>query len=231
MAVPAWAAPESIRVAVLDDAPPLSYRDPGGQLAGFSIEIMRLLCAEAAIQCEFEVHGLERLVDDLSTGHLDVAAIGLLATPERQRKILFTRPVFRSLTLFFAHDGVQPGQRGERLSVFKGSAQEDYARRQGWDYVGAISEEQIVRQLEAGVVHACMVPLMTSINLQRNPRFASFGLIGRTLPAGELTGEASFGVNPARPELKAALDLALERIKMNGAYDRINTKYLPLRVN
>jgi hypothetical protein len=47
----------------------------------------------------------------------------------------------------------------------------------------------------------------------------------------DLVGNASFGINPRRPELKIAVDDALERIKLNGVYERINTQFLPFRVH
>ena len=220
-----------LRVAVLDDAPPLAYRNSKGSLTGFANEIMRALCTEMQASCEFVPVSLERVIDELAAGYFDVAAIGLLATPERQQKILFTRPVYRSMTMFFAREGVKPGQRNVRLSVFKGSVQENYARREGWDYVGAVSESDIVEQLEAGVSRYCLVPLMTSVSLQRNPRFAALGLQAQLLPVSELSGDAAFGVAPGRWVVKDAIDQALDRIKRNGVYDRINSQFLPLRVN
>jgi ABC-type amino acid transport substrate-binding protein len=46
-----------------------------------------------------------------------------------------------------------------------------------------------------------------------------------------LAGDAAFGISRRRPELKEPMDAALDRIKNNGVYDRINTKFLPFRVN
>src|SRR6185369_515514 len=47
----------------------------------------------------------------------------------------------------------------------------------------------------------------------------------------ELGGEAAFGISPRRPELKEQIDGALDRIKRNGKYDHVNSKFLPFRVN
>lgn len=225
------AGPLMLKVAVLDDSPPLGYRDGNGQLTGFSISVMWALCAEMAMHCEFEVRRLEHLVDDLAAGHFDVAAIGLLNTPERRQRILFTKPVYRSLTLLFARPGVKTGQPGVRLSTFKGSAQERYIKAQGWDFVGAQTDVEIIEQLRAGVTQACIVPLMTSLNLQRSPKFLQLDLEMSVLKLPDLDTNASFGISPMRPELKMHLDRALERIKLNGTYDRINSQFLPFRVD
>ncbi|MFZ2267993.1 MAG: transporter substrate-binding domain-containing protein [Azonexus sp.] len=220
-----------LKVAVLDDAPPLGYRDAAGQLTGFSVVLMQALCAEMAEPCEFEAVKLEHLVDDLAAGHFDVAAVGLIATPERRRKLVFTKPVYRSLTLFFARQGVRPEMPKVRIATFKGSAQEAYIRAQGWDMVGAQTDEQMVEQLRAGVAQACVVPLMTGLNLQKNSQFLRLGLKYEVLQAAELESNASFAIAPHKAGLKPTLDKALEKIKRNGVYDRVNSLFLPLRID
>jgi ABC-type amino acid transport substrate-binding protein len=221
----------SLRVAVLEDAPPLSYRDKSGQLTGFTTLVMRALCAEMEVNCDFQATRLEHLVEELAANRYDVAAAGLLNTPERRQKILFSRPVYRSLTLFFARAGIQPGQRGVRVSTFRGSAQERYIKEQGWDYVGAHNEGEMLEQLKAGVTQACIVPLMTSLSLQRNSRFLQLDLQMNVLNGPELDGNASFGISPQRADLKPRLDKAIEKLKLNGVYDRINSQFLPFRVD
>ena len=85
--------------------------------------------------------------------------------------------------------------------------------------------------LIAGVAQAATVPMNTSLHLQKNADFQRLGLTSTVMKAPELIGNASFGVNPQLPELKIAVDEALARIKRNGVYERINTQFLPFRVN
>jgi hypothetical protein len=56
-------------------------------------------------------------------------------------------------------------------------------------------------------------------------------LSATVLRSPELGGDASFGVSLFRPELLDEINAALERIKRNGTYDRINSRYLPFRVS
>ncbi len=220
----------ALRVAVLEESPPLGYRDANGNLTGFATTIARALCAEIGARCEFEATRLDSLIDRLAAGYFDVAAIGLLNTPERSRKVVFTKPVYRSVTLWVARPGVQPGDAAARVSIFRGSAHETYARAQRWQVIGAQNEVQMIEQLAAGVAQAAIVPLMTSLSLRRHPLFQQLGLSASVLQQPELAGNASFAINPQRAELKEVLDVALENIKRNGTYDRINTEFLPFRV-
>jgi len=160
-----------------------------------------------------------------------IAAVGLLNTPERSQKVLFTRPVYRSITLWFAKPGVEPGQRGLRVAVVKGSAQETYARKQGWDTVAVPTNGELGLPLIAGVAQAAIVPMNTSLHLQKDKEFLALGLASTVMKVPDLVGNASFGVNPQRPDLKENIDAALAGIKRNGSYERINTQFLPLRVH
>ncbi len=221
----------TLRVAVLENAPPMAFRDADGRLTGFSVEVARAVCAEMKVHCEFQVMVLDRVVDSLAGGEIDIAAVSLLDTPERRRRILFAHPYFRSVTLWFARPGAEPGQRGLRVAVVKGSAQEAYARKQKWDTVGVPTSGDLGAPLLAGIAQAAIVPMNTSLHLQSSKEFQRLGLAATVMKVPELVGSASFGISPLRPELKAAVDDALERIKRNGVYERINTQFLPFRVH
>jgi ABC-type amino acid transport substrate-binding protein len=226
----AHSAATTLQVAVLENAPPMSFRGADGRLTGFSVELARALCAEMKVHCEFQVTVLDRVVDALAGGEIDIAAVSLLDTPERRRRILFARPHLRSVTLWFARPGVEPGERGLRVAVVRGSAQEAYARKQGWDTVGVPSSGALGAPLLAGIAQAAIVPMNASLHLQGNQDFRKLGLAATVMAVPELVGNSSFGINPGRPELKAAVDDALDRILRNGVYDRINTQFLPFRV-
>ena len=229
IALPASA--QTIKVGVVDDAPPLAYRDDKGTLTGFTVAIAEALCAELKLRCELQVVRLETAIDDLAAGQIDVAAVGLLNTPERRKRIAFTKPVYRSTTLWFARPGVKLDAPGVRIAVFKGSAQERFAQAKGWQTVGAITDADIIDQLAAGVAQAGIAPLMSSFNLFRNPRFLKLGLSTQVFSTPELDTQASFGLNPRNLELKEALDRGLDTIKRNGVFDRINSQFLTLRVD
>lgn len=222
---------DAIKVAVLDDSPPMAYRDANGGLTGFSNVLVKALCEEMKVTCEFHVTRLDFVVDDLMNGGVDMAAVGLLNTPDRRRKILFSSPFYRSVTLWYARPGVDPDQPGVRVSTFRGSAQERYAKARGWNTVSAKTDLQMIEQLSAGVTQGMLAPLMTSLNLQKNPQFLRLGLMPTAMKVSELEGDACFGINPQRPEIKSSLDAALETLRRNGTYDRINSQFLPFRVD
>lgn len=228
---PGQAETQTLRVAVLENSPPMSFRDSSGKLSGFSFAVVHALCEEMRARCEFRVTTLEQVVEALVRDEIDVAAVSLLETPERRSKVLFAKPYFRSISLWFAQPGIAPGHPGLRVAVVKGSAQERYASQQNWLTVGVPTNGQLTAPLAAGVAQAAVIPMSTALNLLKDKGFQQLGLVSTVMNVAELGGDAAFGINPRRPDLKEVIDEALERIKRNGVYDRINTQFLPFRVN
>jgi ABC-type amino acid transport substrate-binding protein len=225
------ASDKPLRVVVLENSPPMSFVDQDGQLTGFSPEVMRALCFEMKVDCVFQAGALENVLSMLASGEVDVAAVSMLDTPQRREKMIFAKPYFRSVSFWFAKPGVQPGQSGIRVAVVHGSAQERYALNKAWETIAVRTNGELAEPLIAGVAQAAIVPMSTGLNLMKKPGFRDLNLTVTAMGDPTLAGDAAFGISRRRPELKEPMDAALDRIKNNGVYDRINTKFLPFRVN
>lgn len=209
----------------------MSFRDEFGQLTGFSVEIARAVCHEMRVNCAFDVVTQSAMLPTISQGKADIAAAGLLETPERRVKVLFAKPYYRSISLWLAPSGVTPGQAGVKVAVVGGSAQDAYGRKQGWDMHPVATHGDLGAPLLSGEAQAVLVPMISALSLQKNEAFRQLGLATTVLQAPELSGDASFGISPFRPELQKEINAALDRIKRNGTYDRINSRFLPFRVS
>lgn len=225
------ASDKAVRVALLENSPPMAYRDANGELTGFTVSMMRALCEDMRLACAFQVTTLDRVLDEVASGEVDIGAVSLLETPERRAKVIFAKPYFRSISLWFAKAGVQPGQAGVRVAVVRGSAQERYARSKGWEMVPVRTNGDLAEPLVAGIAQAAIIPMSTGLGLMNRPEFRHLGLSSTVMNEAELTGDVSFIISPRSPELKDLMDAALDRIKRNGTYDRINSQFLPFRVN
>jgi len=227
----ALAAEKSLRVAVLDSSPGMAFRDANGELTGFTIGIIRALCEEMRTSCNLQVTTIDNVIEETAAGEFDIAAVSLLETPERRARVIFAKPYFRSISLWFARPGVQPGAAGIRVAVVRGSAQDRFVRAKAWDTVGVRTNGELAEPLYAGLAQAAIIPMATALGMMKKDEFRRLGLVSTVMSEPELGGDASFAISPRRPELKEQLDAALERIRRNGTYDRINSLFLPFRVN
>lgn len=223
--------PVDLRIVVADDATPLAYRDESGELTGFSVEIARALCSEMGANCVFDVVAQNEALPRLLQGKADMAATSVFEPREQRGKLIQADPYFRSFSLWLGPAEVLPGRKGMRVGVVSGSIQEDYARRQGWDVKAVRSSGELTRLLIAGEAQAALVPMIAALQMQKSRAFRGLGLAPTVLRAPELSGDISFGIAPHRPHLKHDINAALARIKRNGTYDRINSRFLPFRVS
>ena len=58
----------------------------------------------------------------------------------------------------------------------------------------------------------------------------ALGLKSIAVQAPELAGDTALGVNPRDRALLEQLNEALDRIKRDGRFDRINTRFIPFRL-
>lgn len=112
-----------------------------------------------------------------------------MSLPSQRRRTLLAQPHFRSITLWFRGPGVEPGTPGQRVAVVKDSAQEGYARAQGWQTVAMQMNGDVAAPLVAGVALPAIMPMSTGMHSVKD-----------------------------------------REIRRNRIHERINTQFLPFRV-
>lgn len=228
LAPPTHAAERVLRVAVLNHSPPMSYTDEAGALTGFNVEIMRALCDVMAVRCVPVPVSLDRVIDAVAEGEFDFAAVSLLATPERRARVLMSKPYYRSLSVWFARPGVVPG--GAVAGVVRGGVQARYIQAHGWRSLTLDTHAEVLTALVQGKVEAALLPMPTAVVLHQDPRIHPLGLATTLLRDPQLAGDVCLSVNPRSPELLALLNDAIDRVKRDGRFDRINSRFIPFRL-
>lgn len=219
-----------LRVAILTNSPPMSYTDDAGNPAGFNVGVARALCATMKVRCELTVVELSRVVDAVAAGEFDFSAVSLLPTPARQAKVLFSKPYYRSNSIWFARPGVEPGAATARVATVAGSAQYRYAKAQGWNVSTVHDHAEFPALLAEGRVDAVLIPMVTSLTLRQHPAIQPLGLETTVVQAPELGGDVCYSVDPRNPELRERINMAFDQIKRDGRFDRLNTEHLPFRL-
>lgn len=220
-----------VRVAVILNSAPMSFQAGDGRLTGFNVELARELCSTMQVRCDFAVSTLGDVVDAVSRGQFDFAAVSLVITPERERKVLFSKPYYRSLSAWIGPRDLRPDAPQARVAVVRGGVQAAHARAQGWKTVEVGHHAEIPEVVAAGKANAALLPMMTMLSVLRDPALASVGWDYRLLSDPGLAGDVGFAVAPGRPDLRERLNQAIDRVRADGRFDRINSAFLPLRLN
>lgn len=227
-AVPA--SEEIYRVAVIGNSPPMSYAGEDGKLTGFNVAMAHALCETMKVRCELQAVPLGKVVDSVAAGDFDFAAVSLLATPERRAKVLFSKPYYRSISIWLAPPPLTPGSADATVAVVRGSAQARHVETQGWKMLPVISHTELPALLVAGKANAIVVPMPTAVNLLGKESLKSLGIKPTILSDPLLTGDVCISIDPQQPALKERIDAAIDAVKRDGRYDRINTQFLPFRL-
>jgi ABC-type amino acid transport substrate-binding protein len=84
-----------LRIGTNPNYPPFETIDSvTGEMVGFDIDLMRLICDYNGWTCQFVETGFENLIPSLAAGELDLAISAITIIPERQALVVFSDPYY-----------------------------------------------------------------------------------------------------------------------------------------
>lgn len=236
---PQPATSEELRILLTEGTPPLGYRAPDGQIAGFNYDLARALCHAMGVSCRFATDPFKPILGKVEAGQVDIGFGNFLMSPERLARVLFSAPLWRSSSslvgsneLGFAGTSAAEIVSGRRLAVVVGSAQHSYARAH-WS--GAILVElatprdcfDALRTAKADLTIQAMI--MALPHLKEGQR-EDLAFIGPRLDDDGLGGTVHAVMAKEHPDLKKRFDEALATLVADGTYHRISRQWLPFVV-
>lgn len=230
LSVSAQAQERTFQVAVITHSPPLSFVQQDGKLTGFNIEMAHELCATMQIKCKLMPMSIGEIVDAVSTQKADFAVVGFMMTPERQQKVLFSKTYFQSMNVWLSRQQVEPDDPNTTVIVINGSAQDRHASTSGWKTVKISSQANIGQMLSTGLGDGVLLPMVSALALLQDKSLQSLGLRTKVINEPSLTGSLHMLVDPKQPGLVNRINAALDQVKTDGRFDRINTQFIPFRL-
>jgi len=194
---------------------PFSMPDPSDprRLVGFEIELVERLCQYLGVRSEPVPADWLALIDNMKAGRTDLALNGLEVSRERAAVVDFTVPYYRygqQLTIRAADRGrfrSLADLRGRRISVLNGSASVDVLREAGFPDADIVQYDDSLApyvELEHGRVDGSLAESIIA------GYYAAAMPALHRLPETFGPGEYAGAVRKGEPELRAALDAALE---------------------
>lgn len=226
-----------LKVAVEGNYEPFSYHDARGRLTGFDVQIAEALCQEMAVSCMIQTIVWEQLIPSLEQGKVDILVASMAQTPERRQRVAFTNHYYQSHSIFAGRIGLandsQPGTlAGLRLAVMDNTIQADFARRHypRSRLLPVPHQEEAFALLLAGQADLVLSDTINLLGFLQRPEASDYDFIGTPLLAEGLNSKAHIAVRRQDKTLLARLNAALEAIRLNGVYDRINRHYFPFSI-
>lgn len=216
-----------IKVATESSYPPFSYMDASGKEAGFEIDLINALCAEMKATCEIRSQDWDGLIPGLKSKKFDAAIAGMSITPERLEVVDFTNPYFESGIILISKvgsgitldnlDGKAVG--AQRSTVSSQYLADKYPKADAQLYD---TQENGFIDMTNGRLNAMVVDQIVGINWLGTEAASDYEQVGATIS----TGNDAMGIAVRKDDpLKGKFDMALDAIRANGTYDRINNEY------
>jgi polar amino acid transport system substrate-binding protein len=237
----ATAPPKTVKTGVLvigsDTAFPPFETMNGTTAEGFDVDLAAAIAKEMGLKSEFLPQKFDTLIPTLKAGgKFDVIMSGMTITPERLKEIDFSTPYIDSNQSIAVVKGkgytkipvgdtaaIQKAMTGKVIGVQSGTTGEAWAKENLKAAKQVIPFDDTLAAfaaLNAGKVDAVVNDLPVSAYLVKTS-YTGDELIAE-IPTGEQYGIA---VSKTTPELTAAINSALAKVKASGEYATIYKKW------
>jgi polar amino acid transport system substrate-binding protein len=204
---------------------------------GFDVDLGAAIAKEMGLKSEFLSQKFDTLIPQLKAGgKYDVIMSGMTITDERKKEIDFSTPYIDSNQSIAVLKGkgytkittgdtaaIQKAMTGKIIGVQSGTTGEAWAKEnlKGAKQVTPFDDTLAAfAALQAGKVDAVVNDLPVSAFIVKDP--ARNAEIIAEIPTGEQYG---IGVAKTTPEILAAVDAAIAKVKASGEYNQIYKKW------
>jgi polar amino acid transport system substrate-binding protein len=212
--------------ADLQGGEPYLYEDPAhpNHIIGFEVDIANELAKRLGVKAKFVQYNWSNLVPSLERGDFDIAMNGLEATGERKERILMSEPYFiYAETLAVRKDSpyrTLADLKGKRVGTLNQTYAHDLLRAQPVDIALYEGNEEPYIDLEQGRVEAVLLDNIIADRYGCVPSRPTVVCV----PDDIARGTYIIGIRKSDPELKRAIDNALQAMRADGTLQAILVK-------
>lgn len=219
-----------IRFATEPTYPPFEFVDDNGEKQGFDIELANALCSELDMGCSFHTQSFDSIIPTLKFHKFDAAISGMDITQERLKQVSFTQAYFDNAAVFATTDlsiKTLAGLKGKKVGVQNGTTHQKYIldKMPGVIPVPYANYQEAFMDMKAGRVVAVFGDTAVVADIMKKEGEGVVRL-GENITDAQYFGNG-FGIAVAKDntELLKKLNMALDKVKAKGIYQKIYNKY------
>ncbi len=229
-----------VRMGTEGAYPPFNYIDKDGNLQGFDVDIAKALCAAAGVECEFVLQDWDGMIPGLLAKKFDTIIASMSITQERLQKVNFTKKYYLTPAKFIAKKGsnfeITPeGLKGKTVGVQRGTIHENFVRDKfgkTMDIKSYATQDEANMDLASGRVDLVIADtVVLSDGFLNKKEGKDFEFVGPGFTDKKWFGEGiGIAIRKEDRELLDLMNTAIDTIRANGEYQRINAKYFDFDV-
>lgn len=218
----------SVKVGLEGTYPPFNFQDESGKLTGFEVEFAEALAKELGVKVDFQPSKWDGILAALESKRLDLVINQVTISDERKKKYDFSTPYTVSGIQALMRKGNEDSIKsaadlaGKKVGVGLGTNYEQWLKENApkADIRTYDDDPTKFQDLNVGRIDAILVD-----------RLAAFEMVektgGRLAVAGAPFSrqESGIALRKGDPELLAAIDKAIAKLKADGTLKAISEKW------
>ncbi len=233
---PEGPVPRTLRVITDDEFPPLHFADADGQPVGFAVDLTRAICERMAVTCTVQVRRFDTLLQTLAEGQADIVAAAIPVSENLKLRFAVSRIYHRLPARFIGADGfdaarLDNGLDGVRIATPRDTAHaaflaEHFPRARRIEALDLDSALLQLQRNEADLVFGDGQAMAIWLGARNPPRLH---FVGAPFQSSRYFGEGiGLVLRPDEPNLKLAVDYAMQGLWDDGTYARLFLRYFPV---
>ncbi len=231
---------KKVRIGVEGAYPPFSSVTTAGQLVGFDIDIALALCKEIGVKCTLVQQDWDGIIPSLLARKYDAIIASMSITEERKKKVAFTKKYYNTPAKFARKKGSgieisKAGLAGKTVGVQRATTHDNFITAEFGD---AVEIKRYATQDEAYLdAVSGRVDLLLADSVAMDDGFLKtdngkdWEFVGPGFSEVKYFGEgAGIAIRKQDQDLVELFNKAIETIRANGTYQKINAKYFEFDV-
>jgi len=228
---PDW---KKIRIGVEGAYPPFSEVGTDGKLKGFDIDIALALCAEMKAECTLVQQEWDGMIPALQARKFDAIIASMAITEERKKSVLFSEkyqntPPWMVGKGSLPHDISPAAMKGKKIGVQRTSIHDRWATATYKDseIVRYSKQDEVFLDLAAGRIDATVCDsVAANLGFLKTPAGKGFAVLGTPPDDPAFFGAgAGIAVRKNDAALQQKFNAAIQAIRANGTYKKVESKY------
>ena len=218
-----------MRIAMSGQYPPFSFTNEQNEVVGFDVAIGSAIADKVGVKPKIVTTPFDGIIAGLLAKKYDAVVASMTITPEREKAVDFVGPYYHAGRTIVVKDS-SPFQKleelnGKTVGVTMGDSHEKWAKAQGdltvRTYKGL---PEMLIDLDAGRLDALVmdsIPVMIAVK--------ETGQKVRILETPNIEGAREalgIAIRKNNPELKAAMQKALDEMLADGSYEKISMEWI-----
>ena len=219
----------ALTIAMTGQYPPFNFVNDKNEVVGFDASIGTEIAKRIGVEGKIVTTAWDGIIAGLLANKYDTIIGSMTITPEREKAVDFVGPYYHAGRGVFVAEGSEANThedlKGKTIGVTLGETHEKWARAQGgWDIRTYKGLPELMLELKAGRVDAIVVD-----NIPVKVAVKESGEKITQLDTPNIEGGAvaiGIAIRKDNPELKAAMQKALDEMMADGTYEKIAMEWV-----